>query len=439
MKDRTLVIIIAIVAVVAGVYVWTQMEYYEEEVYLGQSVAARLNPYLAAERYLQQVGVDVESAYQIDDGDNTSPNATLFIANANHVLSERQADRLIDWIETGGHIIVAAQLLGDNEDDVFLSRFEVSKYTEYDDDIEFDVDDFTDDEQSVGDRLREANRQFEAEMQREEEKRQAEEEGLLETVSDRLTFEENSHDAERLMTLSFEGYDEELKIYVHENEFLDHPSFYYEEDEEYEGFEPFYYQGLDAGTAFIQFEVGEGLLTILSDSSVWDNDHIGLFDHAFLLQILAGNSAKVIFLRGAQVPNLLDLILKYFFESSVALCLLLLGWLIYRGRRFGPIRVVNDRGRRSYREHLSAVGEFYWRNKRRDQLLTNARTAIWRELNKQFFRGIDETEQNKIIKLAEVSDYSPDYIQSIMHSDAPQDEFKFFQLIKSLQTVRKRL
>lgn len=449
MKDKHLFALVAVLGVIFGAYLWTQLEYYEEEVDAGWSLAAYLNPYLAAEQFLEKQGLVVESSYQMDVANELTTDATLFISNANDVLDQRRADSLVEWMQAGGHIIIAAQVLNIGEDDVFLSQFGVDKI-DYDvdlfpDDFAFDADqeEQEDEDKSIGDRLREANELMQEEQAaqrlRREERERLEKEGRLETVADEIAFEESQLDEANIMLLKFDGVDGDFQIVFDGDFYLDHPSYYYEDDVEYEDYKPFYSAGTDDGTSFMQFYVDEGLLTVLGDGSIWDNDNIGLYDHAYLLETLTENTGKVVFLRGAVVPSLLELIWDNFRELSIILSLILLLWLVYRSRRFGPIIDTANLGRRSFREHLSAVGDFFWRHQHRDALLDNARQAVWREFNKKHFMASNDSEIEKIQKMSVLSDLPVNNIQALMAGEAPQDEFKFYQHVKSLQRLRNQL
>lgn len=450
MRDKYIVALFCLIGLGIGFYVWTQLEYYEEEVDVGWSLSAYINPYLAAEQFLEEIDLEVEGDFQLDPSKSLSVDSTIFISNSNYVLDKRRADSLVEWMERGGHVIIAAQVLSENENDVFLDRFDVEKYSYQTNAGVFSDDETGDNEEepSLSDRIREAGKVVAEEDKKRIDRKQAEKEGRLNTLADKLVYEENQFDSNDMMTLTFAGVEGDFDILLAGEEYLDHPSLYMGEDETYEGYAPFYWESNDAGIGFMQFYVGEGLLTVVADGNIWNNENIGLFDHAYLLQLLTKNSGKVIFLRWAVVPSLFELLWTHYFEMCVVMTLILVLWLVYRGRRFGPVVDTSDRGRRSYREHLSAVGDFYWRYKNRDQLLKNARDAVWKEFNKKVFsarslfadKGADKNgEAARLGHLAAMTEKNLDYVRILMTGETPQDEYKFYQLIKSLQKIRKQL
>ncbi|MEX1032409.1 MAG: DUF4350 domain-containing protein [Cellvibrionaceae bacterium] len=446
-------IFLAVLALPLTYLAFTLFERYEEEVDLGWSFEAQRNPYLAAEQFLEQVGAEVDSSYQLDIIDQLSADATLFISDANAVLNARRADALVGWMKSGGHVIIAAQILPEGQRDVFLDRFGVTKYSERNAVDFFNLngeepdDEETEEEQKrISEILREQNEELQDTRAREREREKLKEEGELNTVADELNFEERRFSPADIMRLRFNDMQNEIRVLLDREEYLRHVSIYEEEyvdissDDVYQGdYEPFYWQGTESGIGYMQFEVDDGLLTVLSDATIWTSDRIGLFDHAYLLALLTESSDSVIFLYGAVVPGLFDLLWQHFFELCIALLLILTLWLFYRSRRFGPILDSSELGRRSFREHLSAVGDFFWRHQQRNSMLNAVREAIWNELRAKHFAATGYNDHEKLEKLAELVNETPTELCELMTGPAPDDEFNFFQHVRSLQKIRKQL
>src|SRR5690606_17855980 len=95
--------------------------------------------------------------------------------------------------------------------------------------------------------------------------------------------------------------------------------------------------------------------------------------------------------------------------------------------------------RRSFREHLQAVGEFHWRQGGSDHMLAAARRDIWQQLQKRM-PGIETMgEAQKIEKLAEASRSDAAVLQALMNASVAADEIRFYHTIRKLQDIRKRL
>ena len=439
MKDKPLIIAVVVIVVGLLAYLGSQLEYYEEEVDSGWSLAAAFNSFLGAEKFLSRVGHEVESNYQLDINNSLSRDATLIISNPNHVLDERRADSLVEWMENGGHIIVAPLNYFGVSQDVFLDRFGVEKYS-YRTDLYPDGEPEGEKaELTLADRIRENNRIIAEEERKQKNREQAKEQGLLDNVTEEIEYDESLVDQENVVIFELESHRDKFRILLDTGYYLDHPALYEGDDSFYEGYRPVFWQGSDTGITFMQFEINDGLLTVLSDGTIWDNKRIGWFDHAYLLEILTEDSDSIIFLRGAIVPGFFELIWQYYRELCVSLILILALWLIYRARRFGAVHDGSYRGRRSYQEHLAAVGNFYWRHKQYEELLDNARQAVWREFNRKHITAKNENKAQRYQRLAAVTELSVDKLQQIMDGEPPADEFKFYQRIKILQRIRKQL
>ncbi len=114
---------LALLALISwGLYV--SIEFYEETEDSGWSVEALRNPYLAAQRFMTQSGIDVTDVDNLARLDQLDGLGTLFFSDANQVQTPRQLQQLLDWLEAGGTVIYSANSL-DHEDDLLLAEFGV--------------------------------------------------------------------------------------------------------------------------------------------------------------------------------------------------------------------------------------------------------------------------------------------------------------------------
>lgn len=80
------------------------------EVYAGDSEAAQRNPFYLAERLLTRLGATVHSIRRLDEWpDPPDPADTLLVAMPTYALSAGEAQRLLNWIAQGGHLIIGVQ------------------------------------------------------------------------------------------------------------------------------------------------------------------------------------------------------------------------------------------------------------------------------------------------------------------------------------------
>lgn len=409
----------------------TVFERYEEPVDRGWSEAALRNPFLAAVQFLERGQVPAEGSDRLDVLDELSTDTTLVIGNANHVLTEQKAAELLTWMERGGHIIVAAQFSADEQADVLLSRFKISKHP-----LEQEEDE-TEEDKPLRDVLLEASEQ----AKRETERARLQDDALKQQLGtqERIRMQEGLAKELDLSSIAFDGLDYRLTADFSGSGSLSHPWLYLEEGEEYDGYRPFYWAGNEAAITFMQLNVGDGMLTVMADLNVWTSSQLGFFDHAYLLQILAENSEKVVFLYGAVVPSLLDLLWRHYSEFSIALVILLAAWILSRVRRFGPLLELQTGGRRSYREHVQAVGNFLWRQQMAEELMKAVREDIWKQLHRRYPDARQSNDEAMLHRLALAASRSADSLRNLMLGPVPAEEFRFYQSVKTLQEIRKAL
>ena len=145
----------------------------------------------------------------------------------------------------------------------------------------------------------------------------------------------------------------------------------------------------------MQFSVGDGLLTIVSDAAVWSSPRIAELDHAFLLWSLCETSEQVVILYGREVPAMLELLRRYALQPLLLLALCTGAWLWFRGSRFGPACGESAGIRRSLAEQLFARADFLWSNGHQLLLLDAMRTALFRRAERRD-AGFARTRQPRL-------------------------------------------
>ncbi|MGQ9426318.1 DUF4350 domain-containing protein [Gilvimarinus sp. F26214L] len=414
----------------------SQLERYEEVVNQGWSLEALRNPFLAAEQYLAAMGRGSESSDRLDALDELTVGSTLLIRNANHVLNEQRANDLLAWLEQGGHVIVGAQLHDEDRPDVLLSRFQVSKHPL----DEFESEDEEEAGGIIGEIMDEVDDTTEADASPVEPSG-AENQTSTPLQSDipaRVRAREARAEQDEVVQMKFEAVDHSPRVHFGSDASLSHPVLYLDEEEIYSGPQPFYWTGNEYAVEFMQFDVGDGLLTVMTDIDIWTSDRISLFDHAYLLDLLTAGSDKVIFLYGALVPNLVEIVWRHFREFVVIIALLCAAWMMHRLRRFGPLVASEDSSRRSFQEHVQATGSFLWRQGEGELLLEPLREQIWAALQRHL-PGAGPGDHGRLQKLASLTGMEPATIRQLMQAPAPADEIQFIETVKRLQRIRKAL
>ncbi len=80
------------------------------EVYTGYGEAARRNPFYLAERLLTRLGATAHGVRRLDElPDLLDPADTLLVATPTYALGADEAQRLLNWVAQGGHLIIGVQ------------------------------------------------------------------------------------------------------------------------------------------------------------------------------------------------------------------------------------------------------------------------------------------------------------------------------------------
>ncbi|WP_299942680.1 DUF4350 domain-containing protein [uncultured Microbulbifer sp.] len=429
-------LLIGVSLLFCALMVWgflTFFERYTEERDHGWGPEARRNLFLAAEQYLAAVGLEPRQAENISVLNGLSPDATLYIASSSLVYNPQRVEELLDWVQGGGHAIVVAHTERfDVEEqrsearDWLLETLDVSimeGHGEYlfehplqqllGEDAELTP------QQSPGEALREYNRRIDKGTSTEEEGETAHEKPRNPDV-----------DPEDLVDLPTDS-GVEVQLHFDASHLLYHPGL----DDDTVDDAPVFWARVwrdDEAVPFMQFERGSGVITLLTDSEIWQSHRIGHFDHAYFLQLLAG-SGGFVFLTRPRFESLSYLVRKYAAECLLAGALALLGWLLLRARRFGPLQPAPEAARRSLLEHISACGHYYWRDDQCEQLLRGHRTELLRRLRAT---DADATARQKLAeRLSAATDLREhDIIASLWGTPAASEE-TFTEHMRNLQRI----
>lgn len=195
----------------------------------------------------------------------------------------------------------------------------------------------------------------------------------------------------------------------------------------------------DYGSHLMEFTEGNGMVTVLSDTGIWENGGIGEHDHATLLaHLLAGRNGKVFFIINADMPSLWSYIWARVPEAATALLILaiLMIWRLYN--RFGPIITNTDTVRRSLREHLLASGRFLWQHQLGGAQLQQVRSELVHYLEHRHPQWRSRDPEQQTLWLSERTGLAPAQVHSALH-DSPRKITNYTDTIRTLQTLRNRL
>ncbi|TFW43213.1 MULTISPECIES: DUF4350 domain-containing protein [Pseudomonas] len=366
-----------------GLYAWSNATPYDEVVDRGPAPQVLANPYLAAEHFLRQQGLTVEHANSLDRlATLPAKGNSLLLLGERSNMSPRQAGQLLDWAKSGGHLLLVAEALWDEETgksgDLLLDSLHIH---------------------------------------------QALSEEPAEPTPPR---KKKAPDL--------------TKLYV-DNETA--PA-YFSFDTDFNLTDPKHLAQFSANSArsshLMQRDLGQGRVTVITDSDLWKTTDIGKHDNAWLLWYLNQGTA-VTFLFNSDVDNLLTLLLRYFPQAAVALIALVALALWQAGMRQGPIQAPAPKARRQLQEHLKASADFLLRRSSQGSLLHALQRDIQRAARRRHpgFEHLDNTEQWRVL---EHLTRQPPHVISQALGPLPAKRLSsadFSRRVACLQTLRNAL
>ena len=345
---------------------------------------ALLNPYLAAERFLNKNNIKTQSVSGAKLLDELPLHSdTIFLSNHRNdgLLTTARQDALYDWIIEGGHLVMVAHTLWDEEQngsgDPFLDSLDIRRFKH----------DFSNDE------LEE-----------------------IEPVETRFAGRGET------LTLAFNP----VYYLLNQDKTAD--------------------SGIKShkGYHLLQYDINGGRLTVLSDDQIWRNNNIGENDHALLFHNLIASNidsetpSKLWIVHDLEFPSLLELIWKKAHYAVLILFLLLVFSLWAAYNRFGPPLVDNHRIRRSLLEHLDACGRYHWRHDQGNTLLTTLREQLQQQLEQHHPSWHQLALEEQYAWLNRRSSL-PQQVLAAALDHQPQSEHEFTSIVQTLNRLRKTL
>jgi len=372
-----------LIALLVGLLTWylyVSIEVYEETSSTGFSQEANSEEFLAAKIFLQSYDVNTQlyADYRLlysnkAEGIAPSYEDTIILSDAQVAFPNALTDKVLQWVDGGGHLILAINSSGPEEDfraNSLLSALEVSAY-------------WLDDE---------------------------------DTFEQTETVVINAN--EQPVRVNFEK--------AYRLEFPDNNSI-------------FYSAGDDDGATFAQLDWGKGLVSLVTETEVWNNYQIDEFDNVELLLGLTSNSKNVFIFSSKELPHWFIILLD-FSPYFVWFGLLLLILALWRAAvRFGPVLKTDEQSYSPFSQHIEAAGEFYWRTDQKQQLLLDLRNSILLAFYKKRpqVRG---AEQAKLLhSLSEFSGWEESDLQELLFSESTPNEAQFTRWISALQSLRNTL
>ena len=414
MRLNSLSIKLVLGVLLAGLIAWglySSIEFYEETEESSWSVDALRNPYLAAQKFMAESGVAVTDVDSLVKLDQLTSLGTLFFSDASQVQTPRQLRQVMDWLKVGGNVIYTADSVA-HGDDLLLREFEVEvEWREFEDEA-------AGEEKPLSETLREYNRQIEDGKSRED---------IVRTLNE----EEDS-----LTTIQFSDDIGALEVAFNDAKILTQP--YIADSESDTSHQPFSWSYSAYGVHMMQFEVGSGLLTIISDPGIWTSYQVDQYDHAYLLWLLSSGEGNFAILRSVLRDSIWTLMARNATELLIAAGLILLTWIWRSGYRFGRLLPRDLAHSRALGEYFSSISHYLWHRRHGEYLVTPLRQRVLRRASLTLGEFSLADQQRQFELIAERCDLNPVSVTRAFNVD-DFNETSFVQTVRLLKHIEQLL
>ena len=400
----------------------------------GYKGKARVNPFLAAERLLDELGHNAHSAKSLA---KMPPHDAVILISGEGGLPEGRAKQLLRWTFSGGHLIyclagtrpyndfetqfgafISALLLEEEKDPVLgqlgvgvQRRFPAEQASDllpkfHGEEVAPKRDKSTKSDEAKAD---EANETPEDEAEEDDEQK--------------LESDENVTWNGKTYHLGLGGYQSMvLKRKLRPGEFS---------------------AGSKNESLVLHLKHGMGSVTLLAHARPFRNRWIGERDHARWLSALVNeNSAKEVLIVSATSGSFFGLLWQHGWMALVTLAVCVGFWLWQQMPRFGPLAEVELDSTRHFASHIGALGEFFWRMRRSALLVNAARDAVWERVRERHRSLDDGSRQMNDLLAAEIARRSGLPVQRVAAAfdvAPPNSVHNFVNLMRDLQAIRRAL
>jgi hypothetical protein len=198
----------------------------------------------------------------------------------------------------------------------------------------------------------------------------------------------------------------------------------------------------NVGQYLMQFPLEQGLLTVLTSTTIFNNEQISQYDHARFLHYLVqqqGHNAGVWLIRVDDMPPLWQWLWTNAWYLMFSLSFLLFLWLWRAPLRFGPLLNDDSTERRSLLEHIQASGYYRWHNKQSGYLLAKVQDVLWVKIQISHPAVRRENELQAYVKLEEITGIDGALIKQALMVVEHVSEQEFLKRVRVLEVIRKKL
>lgn len=373
-----------------------QIEWVEKSVDTGFSEAARTEPFLAANRFLERFGVATEHSRSVAMLDDLPPtDHVIVMTNTRRTLSAARLEALMGWVSEGGRLILVA-IEPDAEEDPGAAPLleQAGIYMRFLDD---------DDESAVTESAP-ANL----------EDREEDPAITVEEVLNSVLFDSADICLSPAETAVLEG----VSGPPQRTEFWHGKALY-------TNAKPTLAAVNQGGDQLLMLPWDAGSLVALTAAELWENPHIHCHHNAHLLRLLSADRRKLWWLTGTEMKPLHTLIAARWPWVLGILGLWLLLWCWRAAvRERAPQRTV-DTERRNVMEHIDGMARFLYQQGRQTALLEHLREQL----------RIDASDRDAIVAVARTLGETPERIVWALTGELGNNPRDFITAVDILQRL----
>ncbi len=425
-------------------------EYKEVTEYTAFKGEARENPLYAARLFFKQMGIPAKNKNDLQSIGHRYPdtNTVMILDTDRTTLSLERIEQLLTWMRNGGHLITGTnvdwdlydyferlQEGADEHDDNKGNKKEITECPEDDEKCIY-LQDSNDPLQSVLEitssksvYIDDPNEEDDDELDRnDDDNENIDELSDIEVFSfwrtkDLRTFPIALSNASKKLTLSVEPYfysiqskeKNESRVLIEDEIFM------------------------------LQRKIGKGMITLVADLSIIENQLLRETDNAEILWYLVHSNSNnkqpsaIWLFHNNEMSGLLELMWRYGWTVILPLAALLIFWLYQSLHRFGPLIPKQAIARRRLMEHIEASGQYFWKKKNKQALIDSTRQALNQRIGQLHPGWINTNEMGKVEHLAEMLDIPPKQVKHLLFNNKFEQDEDFTQLIIKLESIRRNL
>lgn len=393
----------------------------EYERVIGYRGKARLNPFLAAERMLTDMGHTVESKKSF--AQLPSHEAVIFLSGEG-IQPEARARQILRWVFSGGHLVYS--LSGTrpyNDYEVSFGSFLTALMSK-------DLEDPILKQLGIEVDKRFPTEEAEALLKKTLAEKSKKEDAAGEKPDPNLDDEDSW--LQQLYRVRFKGQDYALSLggrYV----------LSLKRDLQRGEFSA----GSQKESLALHLHHGMGTITVLSHARPLRNHWIGEHDHAAWLSALVGqDQTREVWWVAASAGSFWGMLWQRAGMAVLAFAACLVFWLWLYMPRFGPKKEVAMDATRHFASHIGALGEFFWRLRRSDLLVQATRVSVWQRVQEKH-RALDDGSRKVSDQLAahisQRTGLLPERVVQVLEMPPPSSAHQFVSHMRDLQAIRRAL